>query len=163
MTRAAVLILALLAALAGACWAGYAWRDGSADAELAELKRQHQQAVTDAVAQAVAAERRVNFTIKEAQDDEFLRRTAAESAAARAAGALVGLRHELAATRAHVKAIDWRLASSREAAAATVAMLTQLLGECGERRAEVARFADQAASAGRLCQRAHDAVALELK
>lgn len=157
MTRAAILLLVALAILVGAGFAGWSVR-GS---ELAELKRQHEQDIASAVAKALANQARITHRIQEAQDAEHLKRKEAETAARSAAAAVVSLRDELAQTRDHIAGLDWQLASSRETARATVAMLTELLGQCSERRAELARFADEAASAGRLCERSYDALKLK--
>lgn len=154
MTRAAILLVVAIAALLGAGFAGWSWRG----AEVAEIKRQHAQELADARGKALAAAARITHRIQEAQDAEHLKRKEAESSARRAAAAAVSLRAELDATREHVAGLDWQLASSRETARATVAVLTELLGQCSERRAELARFADEAASAGRLCERSFDAL-----
>jgi len=173
MTRALALFLAALAILAGAAVSGWAWRGDRAEAELAklskkkeaelaELRQQHAAALLAAVNDARADERRHAKTMREALDAEFLARTAAESDGRRAAAAAAGLRGELAATSARIASLDWELAASREAAASTVAMLGELFGQCVERRRELAIYADQAASAGRLCERAADSMTRNL-
>lgn len=159
MTRALIALLLALGLLSAGAWAGWKWR-GS---EVAELKRQHAQELADSRAKALAEVARITHRIQEAQDAEHFKRKDAEAAARRSAAAAVSLRDELAATRQHVAGLDWEITSSRETARATVSVLTQLLGQCSERRRELARFADEAASAGRLCERAADALILEPK
>lgn len=154
MTRAAILLIVAIAALLGAGFAGWSWRG----TEVAELKRQHAQELADARGKALAEVARITHRIQEAQDAEHLKRKDAEAAARRSVAAAISLRAELDATREHVAGFDWELASSREAARATVAMLTELFGQCSERRRELAQFADEAASAGRLCERSFDAI-----
>ena len=46
----------------------------------------------------------------------------------------------------------------RETALSAVPVLTELFGRCSERRAELARYADDARTAGQTCQRAYDAL-----
>lgn len=149
MTRAAILLLVFLGALAGAGWAGYAWRG----TEVANLKREHAQAIADARAAALAEAARITHRIQEAQDAEFLRRTAAETEARRAAVAGQRLRDELAETRRWFEGLNTSIAFERQAANRAVTVLTDLLGQCSERRRELAQYADQAASAGRVCER----------
>ncbi len=159
MTRVLIaLCLGLGVAVAG-FGAGWKWRG----AEVAELQRQHAQEIAYARGKALAEVSRITHRIQEAQDAEHFKRKDAEAAARRSAAAAVSLRDELAATRQHVAGLDWEITSSRETARATVSVLTQLLGQCSERRRELARFADEAASAGRLCERAADALILEPK
>lgn len=154
MTRAAILLIVAIAALLGAGFAGWSWRG----AEVAELQRQHAQELADARGKALAEAARITHRIQEAQDAEHIKRKDAEAAARRSVAAAISLRAELDATREHVAGLDWELASSRETARATVAVLTDLLGQCSERRRELAQFADEAAAAGRLCERSFDAV-----
>ena len=149
MTRAAILLIVAIAALLGAGFAGWSWRG----AEVAELKRQHAQALADTRAAALAEHAKTTHRIQEAQDAEFLKRTAAEADARRAAGAVERLQQHLAAERAKHEARA-RAAGECQAAHAAAAVLHQLLGQCAERRRELAEYADQAAAAGRTCQRA---------
>lgn len=154
MTRLALAVGFAVAALLGSAYAGWSIRGH----ELDRVKAQHAQQIADARAQALAESARITHRIQEAQDAEHLKRKDAEASARRAVSAAVSLRTELAATREHVSGLDWELASSRETAAATVAMLTDLLEQCSDRRRELAQFADEAASAGRLCERSFDAL-----
>ena len=117
MMRLTILICVLVAALLGSAWGGYALRGREVD----KLKQAHAEQFAKAQADAARAAGRIIKTIQEAQDAEHIRRIDAEAAARRAAAATVGLRDELAATRAAVEALDWQLASSRKTAAATVA------------------------------------------
>lgn len=150
MTRALFILLLALAAQTGAWYAGWSWRGG----EVAELQRQQAQALADARAAALAAHAKTTHRIQEAQDAEFIKRTAAEADARRAAGAVERLQQHLAAERARHEALAARAAGECQAAHATAAVLHQLLGQCAERRRELAEYADQAAAAGRTCQRA---------
>ncbi len=149
MTRAAILLIVAIAALLGAGFAGWSWRG----TEVAELQRQHAQELADARGKAMAEVARITHRIQEAQDAEFIKRTAAETDARRAAGAVERLQQHLAAERAKHEALA-RAAGECQAAHATAAVLHQLLGQCAERRRELAEYADQAAAAGRTCQRA---------
>lgn len=150
MTRAAILLIVAIAALLGAGFAGWSWRG----TEVAELQRQHAQELADARGKAMAEVARITHRIQEAQDAEFIKRTAAEADARRAAGAVERLQQHLAAERERHAALAARAAGECKAAHATAAVLHQLLGQCAERRRELAEYADQAAAAGRTCQRA---------
>lgn len=72
------------------------------------------------------------------------------------------LRNELAKIRdtasAAASASDPAATFAGKTAAEAVSVLADLLGQCSERRAELARYADDARSAGELCERSYDAL-----
>lgn len=72
------------------------------------------------------------------------------------------LREQLAKIRdaasAAASAADPAATFAGKTAAETVSVLTDLLGRCSERRAELARYADDARQAGELCERSYDAL-----
>jgi len=77
--------------------------------------------------------------------------------AAAAAGAAGRLRARLDAVHAEHTA-DTTAAAVRSAADTAAAVLADMLGRCSDRRTELAGYADQAAGAGRACERAYDAL-----
>lgn len=160
MTR--TLAVALLLAVLVAVWQ---WREATAADGRARIAngaaRAAQQAQRDE-AKARGVERARADKLQEALNEAHTKRLAAEADARRAAVADVGLRGELArlAARARAAAQDPAAAAEREAALAAVPVLTELLGRCSERRTELARYADDARLAGRLCERAYDALTI---
>lgn len=77
----------------------------------------------------------------------------------RAAATARSLRDELVAIRAGVQTgPDPGTAEERAATRQAVAMLADLLGRCSDRRAELARYADEARIAGELCVGAYDSL-----
>lgn len=157
--RAALVAIAVLVAL-------LAWQARAAllaEAELAQVKE------AAATAQALQADRHAQETARrikvqsEVINAEVLRTQEARAAAGRAAAAHDGLRDELAdlASRARAAAADPTAAAEREAAAQSAAVLADLLGQCSERRRELAAFADAAHIAGSTCQRSYEALTHE--
>jgi hypothetical protein len=162
--------LAALLLLGGGAWLGYEWRDRSADAEVAELKREHAAqrerlaaAQTRDVEQARRDERRAAFRIQETVDAGHIRLQSVEAAARRAAAESRSLRADLTAYRDAYNALaasDSATAEECRAAARTAAVCTELLGSCSEERREIAEFADRSATAGLVCVGAYRAVSL---
>jgi hypothetical protein len=153
MTAAIKLALLLAALLLGA-WLGYAWRDREADAQLLRIQNAHEQAVNKAMQQGLARAHR----IQEIGDAETIRRKAAEAALHRADAAGQRLHNELQSTRAWARNLDSTLAGERAATLAAVDLLTELHGRCSQERRSISRFADEAAAAGKTCERAFDAL-----
>lgn len=157
--RAALVAIAVLVAL-------LAWQARAAllaEAELAQVKE------AAATAQALQADRHALETARrikvqsEVINAEVLRTQEARAAAGRAAAAHDSLLDELAdlAGRARAAAADPSAAAEREAAAQATAVLADLLGQCSERRRELAAFADAAHIAGNTCQRSYEALTHE--
>lgn len=71
-----------------------------------------------------------------------------------------GLRDDLARIRADAAAAasDPSASAASKAAATAGAVLAELLDRCSERRAELARYADEARTAGALCVATYDAL-----
>jgi hypothetical protein len=160
-------VLAVLLFLAGVFSAGYIVRGYKADAEIAELKAEfakdkqaQAERHTKAIKEAIALERAVIVKLQEAQDAEIRRREAAEAARRRADAASRSLHDELQATRAQLAGIqnDPGASPSCKAAAATASVCSVMLGQCSDRRRELADFAERSASAGELCVGAYQAL-----
>lgn len=155
-----VLIVALLA-IAAAGWvrAGLATEKAhAAEARLSELKldlqEKHIQALTQ---ERERYERRVH-TIQEAQDAETIRRRAAEADARSLRGALDRVRDHAAGLAAQCGAADPAPASGGTPARAAGDLLAELSAGVAEAARELAEFAEDAAGAGRLCERSYDAL-----
>lgn len=168
MTKALAIVIVLLLAALGWQW-GRAEHAGR-QADTYQTERDTALAQVDAERKAraeEAAERRIEQArakrLQENLDAEHLARLDNEAAARRAAAADASLRSELArlANRARAASADPAAAAEREAALAAVPVLTEMLGQCSERRTELARFADDAHLAGLTCQRAYDSLTLK--
>lgn len=140
-----------------------AWQSRAAQVAEAELAQVKEAAAT---AQALQADRHAQETARrikvqsEVIHAEVLRTQEARAAAGRAAAAHDSLRDELAdlAGRARAAAADPAAAAEREAASQAAAVLADLLGQCSERRRELAAFADAAHIAGDTCRRSYEAL-----
>lgn len=154
-----VLVALLLAALAWGVWAELRCADLRAD--IATLKQERAQereqlaaAQTVAVEKARTEERRTNFRRQETLDANHLHQQAVTAALRRSDAAARSLRDELAVTRAAFTALvahDSAASEECRAAAQAGAVCADLLGQCSERRRELALFAEQSASAGQVC------------
>ena len=158
MTR--TLAVALLLAVLAAAWQ---WREATGAQDRADRANTELNAARQALQQATdarAEETRRADRLQESLNASHLERKAVEASARRAVAADVSLRGELArlAARARAAGKDSTAAAEREAALAAIPVLTDLLGRCNERRTELARYADDARVAGKLCERAHDAL-----
>lgn len=151
-------ILALLGALAG-----FIHHENEAVAAPLRLQAQAAQAQADQAGADLTEQARRGLRIQEAQDAELLRRQAAEAAARRATAAVSGLSGELAATKAAFAADAFAAdaaasAAGRASAAQAITVLADMLGQCSERRRELASYADAAAGAGQACEQSYDAL-----
>lgn len=154
-----ILAALLLAALAWGAWAEL--RCAGLRSELATLGQQHAKqreqlatAQTQAVEQARTEERRTNFRRQETLDADHLHQQAVQAALRRSDAAARSLRDQLAVTRAAFTALvahDSAASEECRAAAQAGAVCTDLLGQCSERRRELALFAEGSASAGAVC------------
>jgi len=136
-----------LGALAVACLSAWSWRAG------AQHERAEWQAKALAQAQADAAEtaRRIK-TIEEARRAAEIRTHQALADAAAAGTAAERLRQQIAAFRAaHPSA-----AGGRAPAGDPIGVLADVLGRCDANQGVIARFADAAREAGRLCEQSYD-------
>lgn len=162
-TLLGVLVLVLLGA-----WAGYAWRDNTANAELAECKRLHAADREAAASAASAAE--ATYRAREAQihaqhqeivHDAHAQTNQARVDADRVRAALERLRRHLAAAPAGGggAAAHPAVASSSSPGSATADLPADLFGRLGEAAGELAAAADTARTAGAACERAYGALA----
>lgn len=150
--------LAVALALATSAAAVQSWR-------LHTLQRDQAQAVAKAAELAVAderkaraAEKRLRAKVQEpATHDRTIDAPARAAAAERLHDAAAGL---LSATGAQAGTATGDPADPGPSAPAAGPGLVpaQLLGRCGQRFAELAQYADAAAAAGRVCERAWDAM-----
>ena len=154
-----VLLAMLLAALAWGAWAEIRCARLKADIEViqhsfAKQREQLATAQTKAVEQARADERRTNFRRQETLDADHLHQQAVQTALRRSDAAARSLRDQLAVTRSAFDALRAQDSAAPEecrAAAQAGAVCADLLGQCSERRRELALFAEQSASAGAVC------------
>lgn len=154
-----VLVALLLAALAWGVWAEL--RCAGLRTDIATLKQERAQereqlaaAQTVAVEKARAEERRAAFRIQETLDADHLHQQAVQTALRRSDAAARSLRDQLAVTRSAFDALRAQDSAAPEecrAAAQAGAVCADLLGQCSERRRELALFAEQSASAGAVC------------
>lgn len=160
--------LAALALAGGCAWAGYAWRHRAAVAEIAECRRlaaEERQAMADAAREAEAEARRRETEIHTKQA-EAVNAAQAETDAARADAdrvrvALDRLRQRAAAATAAGggrPAASAATAGASAPAAAAGDLQADVLGRVGEAAGQLAAYADRAATAGRACERAYQAL-----
>lgn len=161
----------LIARIAGALafcallmWAGYAWRDRSAKADLAECQRVHAEALAITLRTAQQAE--ASYRAKEAAtaaehqritDAAHQQTLAARADADRVRAALDRLRNAAAAHRGDTCPHPAAPASSSPAPAASH-LPADLLGRLGDAAGELAAAADASRTAGNACQRAYQAL-----
>jgi hypothetical protein len=160
---AAAVALAGLAALASyqaieasAARADAAKTKGEFDAYQLRAEQQARQA-TEAAALETA--RRIK-TQSEVIHAEVLKTQAVAADGDRAAAADRSLRDETAriAARGRAAAADPAIAADSQAAGAAAALLADLLGQCSQRRTDLALYADRARNAGDACQQSYDAL-----
>jgi len=161
------LALVIAAILGGAFGFGWAARGYKADADINALVAKYEaeakeraQRHADEVSRILTEERSAQRKIQEAMNAEVEQRTAAEAARRKSDAAAVRLRDQLQATRAELADLqaDPGTSESCKAAAATGAVCADLLGQCSDRRRELAAFAESSARAGDLCVRTYEAV-----
>lgn len=155
--QALIAIAALLLAFLG----GYGLRGLQAQRDVSALNANHSgqreglaTAQTAAAQQVRADELRTEFRRLETLDADHLHQKAVAAAARRADAEHRRLRDELAVARAAFAALaahDSAAAQECRATAQTAAVCTDLLGQCSERRRELADFAEGSASAAAVC------------
>lgn len=169
-SAAGTLLGVLLLVLLGA-WGGYAWRDATATAELAECRRLHAADRAAAASAARAAESTHRTTearraqaLQEITDAAYLDATTARADADRVRAALERLRrlyhHPAAPAPAGGgdAAAHPTLAAGSPPALTTAHLPADLLGRLGGAAGELAAHADAARIAGLACQRAYQAL-----
>ena len=158
-----VLALALAATLA--LLGAQSWRLGRSDAALTTLQATvaaERQQAADAAAQASERrrldERRITQAQTEGSNHANQDRAVARPAAVAAAVAGGGLRVAIDAVADHGRAIAEDPAAARQcqAAGAANAVLAELLGQCADRRIDLARYADETRAAGIECVGRYD-------
>ena len=130
------------------------WRYGE---QLADIRAEQAQAVTDAVTQARAEEQRRINTLEVIADDTRNKLDAAQADAATARTAAAGLRQQLADYRQRARCSP-AVARGSETAEDPLFLLSDLLSRADERAGELAEFADRAHLAGRACEAAYDSL-----
>lgn len=159
-------LLAVAALVAGGAWAGYAWRDRGARADLAECQRVHAEAlaITLRAAQKAEAEYREQEAKTAAAHKESMNVTlhqldAARGDAARARAALDRLRNAAAAAARRGQAASGPATAGDIQAAPEVAGLhAYVLARIGEAAAGIGEEAERYRAAGEGCQRDYDSV-----
>lgn len=151
-----------LAVAAGSGWTVRGWR---ADAALADVQRQHAEAVAAADARALEAERAFRareqaWTVKLEEIDRGLQALAADLArdAAGARAAAVGVRDAAGRAAAACAAAGSAAAGVGASAATAGAVLADVLGRADEVAGRLAEALDRSYAAGRGCERAYDAL-----
>jgi hypothetical protein len=141
--------LALLA-LSVAIFGAWSYRAGASSERAAWQAR----ALKQSQANAAETERRIT-TIEEARRAAELRTHQALADAAAAAGAADRLRGQLAA---YVRAARASTAGSSPAAGDPIGVLADVFSRCDAQQGVVARYADTAREAGKLCEQSYDAL-----
>ena len=156
MISRSVLALALAAALA--LLGAQSWRLGRSDAALTTLQAAVATERQQASERRRLDERRITQAQTEGSNHAGQFRAIARPAAVAAVAAGGGLRVTLDATAAAGRAVagDPAAAGQCQAAGAATAVLADLLGQCADRRIELARYADEARAAGVECVGRYD-------
>lgn len=162
-----VMVALLIAAVTWGVWgevrvANLRAQVAQGESALQAEKRDRAQKLADGIEQA----RKDDAAVIAAQRKELDRATTQARALQRDVDRLRtatgSLRSELARIRnaagAAASAVDPTATLAGKTAAETVSVLADLLGRCSERRAELARYADDARHAGELCERSYDAL-----
>jgi hypothetical protein len=159
-------LAAVAALVAGGAWAGYAWRDRGAKADLAECQRVHAEAlaITLRTAQQAEASYRAKEAATAAEHQRITQDANAQTAQARAdadrfRAALDRLRKQSAAAPSGgAPASDSGIAAGSPAARAATDLPPELLFRALEAAGDIAAFADHSRTAGNACQRAYQAL-----
>lgn len=130
------------------------WRYGE---QIADIRAEQAQAVTDAVTQARAEEQRRINTLEVIADDTRNKLDAAHADAATARTAAAGLRQQLADYRQRARS-NPTIAGGSAPAEDPLVLLSELLSGADERAGDLAEFADRAHLAGRACEAAYDSL-----
>ena len=155
MIDARILIPAA-AFIAGLVLAGtvQGWRYGE---QIADIRAEQAQAVTEAVTQARAEEQRRINTLEVIANDTRSKLADAHADAAAARTAAAGLRQQLADYRQRARS-NPPVAGGSTPAEDPLFLLSDLLSRADERAGELAEFADRAHLAGRACEAAYDSL-----
>ena len=130
------------------------WRYGE---QIADIRAEQAQAVTDAVTKARAEEQRRINTMEVIADDTRNKLDAAHADAATARTAAASLRQQLADYRQRARC-NPATAGGSTPAEDPLFLLSDLLSRADERAGELAEFADRAHLAGRACEAAYDSL-----
>ena len=130
------------------------WRYGE---QIADIRAEQAQAVTDAVTQARAEEQRRINTLEVIANDTRNKLDAAQADAATARTAAASLRQQLADYRQRARCNPAATGGSTPAED-PLFLLSDLLSRADERAGELAVFADRAHLAGRACEAAYDSL-----
>lgn len=152
-THVAAVAVGLAIGFSGA-WKVQDWRLGS---QIAELRQGYEQKLNDAIQAARAEEQRRTAEVQKAADEAFKREEQARADADAARSAGERLRDQLAKARAAIR-VNPATPAASEAADATERMLADVQSRLDEATDRIARFADQAHTAGTACQRSYQAL-----
>ena len=130
------------------------WRYGE---QIADIRAEQAQAVTDAVTAARAEEQRRINTMEVIADDTRNKLDAANADAVASRAAAAGLRQQLADYRQRTRC-NPAAAGGGTPAEDPLFLLSDMLSRADERAGELAEFADRAHIAGRACEIAYDSV-----
>ena len=133
------------------------WRYGE---QIADIRAEQAQAVTDAVTKAREEEQRRINTLEVIANDTRFKLDAAHADAATARTAAAGLRQQLADYRTR-NACSPAVTGGSTPAEDPLVFLSELLSRADERAGELAVFADRAHLAGRACEAAYDSLRVE--
>ena len=162
-----VLVALLLAALVWGTWGEYRIaalkvEKAESEAALQAEKRDRAEKLADGIEQARKDDAAVIAAQRKELDHATTQYRTLQRDVDRLRTATGSLREQLAKIRdaasAAASAADPAATFAGKTAAETVSVLTDLLGRCSERRAELARYADDARQAGELCERSYDAL-----
>lgn len=130
------------------------WRYGE---QIADIRAEQAQAVTDAVTKARAEEQHRINTLEVIANDTRSKLDAANADAATARAAATGLRQQLADYRQRARS-NPTIAGGSTPAEDPLFLLSDLLSRADERAGELAEFADRAHLAGRACEAAYNSL-----
>ena len=130
------------------------WRYGE---QIADIRAEQAQAVTDAVTAAREEEQRRINTLEVIADDARNKLDAAQADAVAARNAAVSLRKQLADYRARVRS-NPSATGGGATAEDPLYLLSVVLTRADDRAGELAEFADRAHIAGRTCEAAYDSL-----
>ena len=130
------------------------WRYGE---QIADIRAEQAQAVTEAVTQARAEDQRRIKKMEVIANDTRSKLDAANADAATARTAAAGLRQQLADYRQRTRCSPATTGGSTPAED-PLFLLSDLLSRADERAGELAEFADRAHLAGRACEAAYDSL-----
>lgn len=125
--------------------------------QLADIRAEQAQAVTDAVTKARAEEQRRINTLEVIANDTRNKLDAAHADAATARTAAAGLRQQLADYRQRTRS-NPPVAGGGTPTEDPIFLLSDLLSRADERAGALAEFADRAHIAGRACEAAYDSL-----